>query len=307
MSTPLKLVPNTLHCVKAGLAIITLTEGGLSDGAKLLNKVLAEGKVIAGVNPGRLLLCEELRSNASKKYKWGGYRKGTGEWWSGTGQTIGKHNEAVLNTFGIKADPTTLSFGQKSRRQYGTHFEEVKKHQAPSEPSAPVFGNAQPEVVLNPPSAEEAKLLHNALVSVGDCPLPSPTEMKGKGCYPRWVRKCKALGFNRESAKAAWDTAKQQRIEEAPKGLKTLAYHQSNAEVEGRREEAERLEKVKAELSEPAVHSPIAKRKPSAPVASSEGTVLHVKPEALNALLATIGKASIDFDADAGVFTVVPL
>ena len=307
MSTPLKLVPNTLHCVKSGLAIITLTEGGLSDGAKLLNKVLAEGKVIAGVNPGRLLLCEELRSNASKKYWWGTSKAGKVK----TGSLIGQHNEAVLKTFGLKADPTTLSKGQVGRRQYGTHFEEAMRPTqatAPTEPSAPVFGNAQPEVVLNPPSAEEAKLLHNALVSLGDrCPLPSPTEMQGKGSYPRWVGKCKALGFNRESAKAAWDTAKQQRIEEAPKGLKTLAYHQSNAEVDGRLEEAERLEKVKAELSEPAVHSPIAKRKPSAPVASSEGTVLHVKPEALNALLATIGKASIDFDADAGVFTVVPL
>ena len=275
MSTPLKLVPNTLHCVKSGLAIITLTEGGLSDGAKLLNKVLAEGKVIAGVNPGRLLLCEELRSNASKKYWWGTSKAGKVK----TGSLIGQHNEAVLKTFGLKADPTTLSKGQVGRRQYGTHFEEAMRPTqatAPTEPSAPVFGNAQPEVVLNPPSAKEAKLLHNALVSVGDCPLPSPTEMKGKGCYPRWVGKCKALGFNRESAKAAWDEAKQSPI-------------------------------VEPAVQPKVVHSPIAKRKPSAPVASSEGTVLHVKPEALNALLATIGKASIDFDADAGVFTVVPL
>ena len=274
MSTTLKLVPNTLHCVKSGLAIITITEGAIADGAKLLNKVLAEGKVIAGVNPGRLLLCEELRSNASKKYWWGTSKAGKVK----TGSLIGQHNEAVLKTFGLKADPTTLSKGQVGRRQYGTHFEEAMRPTqatAPSEPSTPVFGNAQPKVVLAQPTTQESEI-PNTLVSVGDCPLPSPTERKGKGCYPRWIKKCKALGFSPKSAKAAWDEGKQSPI-------------------------------VEPAVQPKVVHSPIAKRKPSAPAASSEGTVLHVKPESLQAVLSAIGEAKVDFDADAGVFTVVTL
>jgi len=187
----LKVLPNTIHCVKTGLPLVSFAD---SNALAKLNAGIKSGTIECGTAVGRILIAEGSRPVGSKNYRWKQYSRKQGQWLVFTGGKIGDHNEAVLKDNGFSADPATRSKGTVGNRQYGV-YNEPKAVKQPSTMTTFLGGN---EVTEEEPIVETPTL----------CPLPSPTEMQGTGSYGKYVGKCKSLGFNRQDANDAWRAAK---------------------------------------------------------------------------------------------------
>jgi len=288
-----KLTPKTIHCVKTGWPLITLV-GNIATMIAQLNKLIEDKIVIAGVSAGRLFLspdyvAQHCNANGLAKPKqlfWGTY--GKAGWRQGPGQSVGIHNEAVLEEAGYHADPATLTKGKTSTRSYGLHFAkpEPKAKPAPVQPKAPMFGLPSPKAVskaVDPlpkgPGAVSSPLQGQSLSL-----QPTAEELNyGRGAFGKFRGRATMLGYNLDAIQKAWHDAKA-----APK---------------------------KAKLSDnPIEHVTIAKQAPKpapiakpAPVAKAEpkATVIKVPASALQALLASVANVEITgFDAESNTFTV---
>ncbi len=277
-----------LHCVKSGFPIAVFAEGKTAGAIANLNAMLSSGRLVAGVSTGRLFISDEALLEHCNKHGmakpkhlfWGGY-KATG-WKQGPGQRVGLHNEQVLKTFGLNADPATLTKGATSKRQYGV-YEEAKPKATPKQPvDMPMLGQPTVATVANVKAPKkEAELLDTALRSLGErCPVPSPEEMKGTGSYGKFIGNRKKLGFTRSEANDAWRIAKD--------AQSTTVSTPPQPKVESIQ------------------HVTIAKRKPQ-PKPAKQGTTLHVPAAALQALLSSIGEAKVDYNPADNTFTVVTL
>lgn len=261
----LTLIPNAIHCVKTGLAIVSFAD---PNALAQLNQAIKDGKVECGTAVGRILIAEGSRPEGSKNFRWKQYSRSKSQWLVFTGGKIGEHNESVLKDNGFTADPATRSKGTVGNRQYGV-FAEAKKP-AQEQSSGTFLGGNKVTVTPN------LTTLDKALRSLGErCPLPNAIEMQGAGSYGKWVSKCKSLGFDRNDANTAWRKAK--------------AHVQS-------------WTPVAPKATKPAIVMPPPPK--AEPKAKTEGTVLHVPAASLQKLLSTIGEAKVEYNANTDLFTV---
>jgi hypothetical protein len=193
-TTALKVLPNTIHCVKTGIAIVSFAD---SNALAQLNAAIKDGMIECGTAVGRILIADGKRPEGSKNYRWK-QRSRQGQWRVFTGGKIGEHNEAVLVENGFTADPATRSKGTVGNRQYGV-YNEPKVVKQPSTMTTFLGGNVvtESQPIAKAPAKADTQ-----------CPQPSPLEMQGTGSYGKWVSKCKGLGFNRQEANIAWKAAK---------------------------------------------------------------------------------------------------
>ena len=187
----LPLIPNAIHCVKTGLAIVSFAD---PNALAQLNQAIKDGKVECGTAIGRILIAEGIRPEGSKNFRWKQYSRSKSQWLVFTGGKIGDHNESVLKDNGFTADPATRSKGTVGNRQYGV-FAEAKK--PAQEQSSGTFLGGNEVTESNPIAKADTQ-----------CPQPSTMEMQGAGSYGKWVSKCKSLGFDRNDANTAWRKAK---------------------------------------------------------------------------------------------------
>lgn len=268
----LTLIPNAIHCVKTGLAIVSFAD---PNALAQLNQAIKDGKVECGTAIGRILIEEGLRPNGSKNFRWKQYSRSKSQWLVFTGGKIGEHNESVLKDNGFTADPATRSKGTVGNRQYGV-FAEAKKPAQEQSSGTFLGGN---KVTVTPEDTEA--LVESLLASkyhAGTCPLPNAIEMQGVGSYGRWKTHCKSLGFSQEEANHAWKAAKSAILAEQAEPT------------------------VKATPSKPAIVMPPPPK--AQPKAKTEGTVLHVPAASLQKLLSTIGEAKVEYNANTDLFTV---
>ena len=290
----LKLNPQTLYCVKSGLPLVAFASNAKSDmqskALQTLNGMLSGGQLLAGVSQGRIFIedetlkghCAAHKMHVPKRMFWGGRRR-DGQWQAGPGQMHGAHNIAVLKAFGFSADPKTLTKGTVGNRQYGVFAEpEAKPAPVMQDSPAPMLGS--PAMAAPQPTAKPAP---KPAIAQGECPMPSPEEMKGTGSYGRYVRIRVAAGFSREDANAAWRKAKLERASGSqPKPATVMPTPPKAESIE---------------------HVTIAKRKPKATSnAEPKATTIKVPASALKALLASVSDAEIkSYDAATNTFVVV--
>ena len=264
----LPLIPNAIHCVKTGLAIVSFAD---PNALAQLNQAIKDGKVDCGTAVGRILIAEGIRPEGSKNFRWKQYSRTQSKWLVFTGGKIGEHNESVLKDNGFTADPATRSKGTVGNRQYGV-FAEAKKPAQEQSSGTFLGGN---EVTVTP----DLTKLDKALRSLGErCPLPNAIEMQGVGSYGRWKTHCKSLGFSQEEANHAWKAAKS-----------AILAEQAN-------------ETIHTKATKPAIVMPPPPK--AQPKAKTEGTVLHVPAASLQKLLSTIGEAKVEYNANTDLFTV---
>ncbi len=192
--TALKVLPNTIHCVKTGTPLVCFAN---PDALAKLNAGIKDGLIECGTAVGRILIAEGKRPEGSKNYRWK-QRSRQGQWRVFTGGKIGEHNEAVLVENGLTADPATRSKGTVGNRQYGV-YNEPKVVKQPSTMTTFLGGN---EVTESQPIAKAPAKADT------QCPQPSAEQMQGTGSYGRWKTHCKSLGFSQEEANLAWKAAK---------------------------------------------------------------------------------------------------
>jgi hypothetical protein len=208
-------------------------------------------------------------------YRWAA-RSRSGEWKQYDGYRIGEHNAQVLASFSLNADPSTLSKGKTSRRRYGTMYEAPKPKAQKAAPVSVAMDDVMAllgdDVVISDKSSDE---LLQAELEHTQCPLPTQSQMQGKGAYPKWLSTAKSMGFDRSDANIAWKAAKQA-ISEAPPVAKPKA--------------------------RPVSEVTIANRNPNLGKASTPNTI-QCTPDALKATLSALEGATIG-GFENGLFTV---
>tara|TARA_R100001230_G_C5685948_1_gene195147 strand:- start:1607 stop:2422 length:816 start_codon:yes stop_codon:yes gene_type:complete len=265
-TTDSKCLPNTIHCVKTGTALVCFAN---PDALAKLNAGIKNGLIECGTAVGRILIAKGHRKPGSKNFRWKQYSRTKGQWMVFTGGKIGDHNEAVLVENGLTADPATRSKGTVDNRQYGV-YNEPKVVKQPSTMTTFLGGN---EVTESKPIAKAPAKADT------QCPQPSAEQMQGNGAYGRWKSYCKSLGFSQEEANIAWKAAKNAILAEQAKPT------------------------VEATPPKPAiVMPPPPKAQPTAN--AKQGTVLQVHPAALQSVLANIGEAKVDYNPATEMFTV---
>jgi hypothetical protein len=268
MTATIKLTPNTIHCVKTGIALASLA-GSPEDGLGILNSLLSSGRVEAGTNPGHVRLSKAERARITamghslKQYRWASYNRSEGEWKQYAGWHIGQHNIAVLTAHGYSADPSTLSKGKTCDRKYGVYA--APKPKAPKANTVLDYSSLGTEPEIVSVMAEPVTVVpHN--LDVRDF-LPTEGELTaGKSSYVIYKKRAMAMGASSKQATAAWNA-----------GRKAMGT-QSKA---------------------PAKVAPEVK----APIVGQSSSTIRVTPEALQATLAALQGATIGgFDGTA--FTV---
>jgi hypothetical protein len=279
MATPSQIVllPNNLHCVKTAIA--------LPDSIDAINAALTDGRLEAGCAVGHVKLSSDMRAkycaNGAKlpNYRWSSRGK-DGNWRNYEGHAIGEHNCAVLESRGVRADPKTLTIGTKGNRQYGDFPEPTRKPKvAPS--VLPSFDAVMTGTVPTPaPIAAPALVLQEAVtlpatVNALDV-IPTAFELGGgaKGGASGWAafrsRACKS-GLTSADAGVIWKAAKNG-VSPAPAVVMA---------------------------AQPAIVEA-----PVQPAPAQSGTVVQCSPDTLQALLASVGTAIVEFDAAKGMFSV---
>lgn len=287
-NTQVTLTPNTIHCVKTGIALVTLVGDGKTVGIDTLNALLTSGKFEAGNHPGHIKLSKaemsivEDRCGAKlPRHRWAAYNRTTNEWTQYAGWTIGQHNEAVLESFGFNADPSTLSKGQAYRRQYGVFDKPEPKaaKQSKADVAASIVYGSEgtvPEIVsvlaepvtVVPPGMNAMDVIQAGLA-------PTKGELTaGKGSYVKYKKRAMAMGATSKQATELWNAGR--------KGA------QPTAPVSTAKPTASEAPKPTA---------------PKAPIVAASGSTIRVTPEALRDTLAALQGATIGgFDGEA--FTV---
>lgn len=282
-NTQIVLTPNTLHCVKTGIALVTLVGDGKTVGIDTLNALLTSGKFEAGNHPGHIKLSKAEMSAVEAKHgeklprhRWAAYNRTTNEWTQYAGWTIGQHNEAVLAAFGFNADPSTLSKGQVFRRQYG------------------VFAKPEPKVAKQGKADVAASIVYGSGGTVSEAVAEreaeysywietsmelQPTEGEltaGKGSYVKYKKRAMAMGASSKQATELWNAGRRGVQPTAPVSI--------------------------AKPTAPEAPKPTAPTV-KAPIVAASGSTIRVTPEALRAVLAALQGATIGgFDGEA--FTV---
>ena len=211
-----KLQTNTIHCTKTGLALFGIDNA--EQGIARLNDLLKQGILNAGRHIAKLFLSEQQRDTLKSQGTWNGKTFGwcrmqrDGTWKQYQGWTIGQHNEAVLNAFGIVAEVGTLGVKSCDGRRYckaGSDKDPaIAKPKA--KPKAPVVTNNVP---LFGGSAKTETVLQTVEVPTQatsqETPKGSPWPVDEMGTHGGFVKHQSRVGkqwdLTKGQAKVLWN------------------------------------------------------------------------------------------------------